>query len=165
MELAFCWGETSDNKFGWVLESSHQGLVCRGGRGEGGRRPPSLVWSGKVSLRRTYLNETLKVRRGCAGRAGWGKHWVQSPCGGKASTRRVVSLDEVGEVSSQRALKAMEFFVTVDPWTAWVWTARVHLYLAFFLNTRVLHSPWLVESMDVEPWIQKNRGYEGLAIS
>ena len=29
------------------------------------------------------------------------------------------------------------------------------------VNSTVLHNPWLVESMDVVSWIQKNHGYWG----
>ena len=41
---------------------------------------------------------------------------------------------------------------TVDPWTAWVWTAQIHLYLGFFfiVNTTVLLDSRLVESTVME---------------
>ena len=36
---------------------------------------------------------------------------------------------------------------TVDPWTTWVWTAWVHLYVNFFSrNTSYSSTSWLVES-------------------
>ena len=42
---------------------------------------------------------------------------------------------------------------TVVSWTTQVWTRQVHLHVDFF--NAVLHSPWLVESVDGEPQIQR----------
>ena len=44
---------------------------------------------------------------------------------------------------------------TTDPWTIWIWTARVHLSGYFFsvVNTTLLPDPWLVLRM----WNQTHR--------
>ena len=33
------------------------------------------------------------------------------------------------------------------------------------VNTTVVHDPWVVESVNVELWIGRNRGYRGLTMS
>ena len=41
-----------------------------------------------------------------------------------------------------------KFPCTVDPWTTWVWTAYIHLYMDFFFHITVLHiQAWLNEQM------------------
>lgn len=46
-------------------------------------------------------------------------------------------------------------YSTADPITTQVWTVWVHTYTQIFFNTIVLHNLQLVESLDVEPQIQR----------
>lgn len=63
-------------------------------------------------------------------------------------------------------IKQYKFLNTADPWTTWIWTAWVHLYVFFFFNKYCSTTPSiLVESADEEPWVQRDLRYVGQTLN
>ena len=69
----------------------------------------------------------------------WRISWTEEPGRRQSTGSQRVGHDWAAKHSTaSRKIKQYSFVNKADPWTTWVWTAQVHLYVGFFPSQYVL---------------------------